>query len=414
MSFDIDWEKVIEDESINQGLEEILNEQLKKVTLPSFIDKLTVTSFSLGKIPPEITIRHIDNPFEEFYHDYNSDENITKVVKSLSPQLSESDSDNSDDEHLHYTTLNEFDNKEILPNFSPTPIETASRKSLDIFKNFHNYNMNNVGLGHHDMDTPANFFSPNNYPFRANSTRQPEANKSENDIQFILDIDYKGDASLEITVNLQVNYPSSHFISLPIKLRISDIVIHSLAAVAYLEKSVFITFLCDLNDTSSDYFTSSNSSGQSKVANMNGGNFVDYTGTNYRERIDVIKSVKIDTEIGEMENNILRNVGKVEKFLVEQLRSLIRDEIAWPNWICLDLDDDDDEDEGDHEDENESVDKDANDHAISDEGKEQLEHNNRDKRHDAEHEGEDEAEMPIGDRGEDEGCDVNKVPETKL
>lgn len=337
MSFDISWDNVISDESINQRLREFFNDQLNQITLPSFIDNLTVTGFSLGSIPPEITIRHIGNPFEEFYHETDSEEDDKRLTKGRTAQVSESDSDNSEDEH---STFNGIGNNDILPNFSPTPIDSTSRKSLEAFKNLHSYNMNNVGLGHHDIEAPPNFFSHSNYTFRPSSIRESQTKKSENDIQFILDIDFKGNASLELTVNLQVNYPSSHFISLPIKLKISDVVIHSLAAVAYLEKSIFITFICDLNDMRSDYFTSSNSSGQSKGASINGGNFVDYTSSNYRERIDVIKSVKIDTEIGEMENNVLRNVGKVEKFLVEQLQSLIRDEIAWPNWICLDLDQD--------------------------------------------------------------------------
>ena len=42
---------------------------------------------------------------------------------------------------------------------------------------------------------------------------------------------------------------------------------------------------------------------------------------------------------------MLRNVGKVEKFLVDRLRALLRDEIAWPSWICLDLSDPDSDEE---------------------------------------------------------------------
>lgn len=344
MSFEINWENLISDETINESLKEFLNDQLNNVTLPLFIDKLSVTDFSLGQIPPEITIRHVDNPFDEFYQEINSEEDERKMPRTITPELSESDSETSEDEQLHSNS--EIGNKDILPHFSHSQMDATSRKSLDIFKNFHNYNMNNVGLGHHEIDAPANFFPHSAYTFRSSSMPHVENSKSENDIQFILEINYEGDTTLEITVNLQLNYPSSHFISLPIKLKISDLKIHSLAAVAYMEHNIYITFLCDLNDAASDYFTSSNSSGQNKVADISGGNFVDYTGTSNRERIDVIKSVKIDTEIGEMENNVLRNVGKVEKFLVEQLRSIIRDEIAWPNWICLDLSEESDSEKG--------------------------------------------------------------------
>ena len=31
-----------------------------------------MTDFNLGEIPPEVTIRHIGDPFEEFYEDENN------------------------------------------------------------------------------------------------------------------------------------------------------------------------------------------------------------------------------------------------------------------------------------------------------------------------------------------------------
>lgn len=347
MSFDINWQKLISDNEINEWIRDFLDEQLNSVKLPSFIDKLSVIDFHLGLVPPNITIRHIDDPFEEFYHETKCEDDAKRFTRSMTPGFSESDSDSSDDEQLH-STFKEIDYKDIFPTFSPPTTETDSGRNPEhFFKHFHNYTMNNVGLGHHEIETPANLFAPNAYSFKASSSRHAETRKSENDIQFILEIDYKGDATLEVMVNLQVNYPSSHFISLPIKLKLSDLVIHSLAAVAYLEKSIYITFLCDLNETASDYFTKfgSNIHGMN---NVNG----EYSGPGNRERIDVIRSVKIDTEIGEMENNVLRNVGKVEKFLVEQIRSIIRDEIAWPNWICLDLNEEDEEEEEDRKEEN--------------------------------------------------------------
>ena len=64
-----------------------------------------------------------------------------------------------------------------------------------------------------------------------------------------MEINYKGDMHINLLVNLLVNYPSPNFISLPIKLHITDIVIHSIATIAYLKKSVFLSFLCDVDDT---------------------------------------------------------------------------------------------------------------------------------------------------------------------
>lgn len=299
MSFDINWDTLVADATLTHSIQQFLDEQLNGVALPAFIDKLAVTDFLLGTTPPKVTLRHIGNPFDDFYD--SSDDEAPHVSDSVSD--SDSDSDLSLDQ----------------------PGESAP---------VHVYSMNNVGLGPPDLAT--NFFS--GYRFRSGSVREPA--RSENDIQFVVDVDYRGDISIEIAVSLLVNYPLQHFISLPIKLRVTDLVVHSLAAVAYLHNSVFVTVLCDLNDLASDYFTSSNHPSHPHdlpTTAPAGGNFVDYASTSNRERIDVIKLVKIDTEIGEVESNVLRNVGKVEKFLVEQIRSIIRDEIAWPSWLCFDL-----------------------------------------------------------------------------
>ena len=49
-----------------------MDQQFKNISLPSFISNLAVTDFNLGEIPPEVTIRHIGDPFEEFYEDENN------------------------------------------------------------------------------------------------------------------------------------------------------------------------------------------------------------------------------------------------------------------------------------------------------------------------------------------------------
>ncbi|KAF5208522.1 putative mitochondrial distribution and morphology protein [Clavispora lusitaniae] len=349
MSFDINWDKLVSDDSISNSIKDFLNDQFNEISLPSFVDTLSVTGFSLGSIPPNITIRHIGNPFDEFYKRNVPEEEAKKGQLPVSPELSGSDSDSSEEEPAinNLDSANQQDFTPLLPE-----VDSLRRQNQES-KHFNNFNMNNVGLGHMDLDTPTNFFNPHAYRLHSNSVgRNESVKKNDNDIQFILEIDYKGDVALEIVVNLLVNYPSAHFITLPIKLKITDLVIHSLAAVAYLENSVFISFLCDLNDADSDYFTSASMhrrsdahSRGSHIPPSSGGNITDYVPSNNKERIDVIRSVKIDTEIGEMENNVLRNVGKVEKFLVEQLRNIIRDETAWPSWICLDFNDDDDDDD---------------------------------------------------------------------
>lgn len=369
MSFDINWDNLAADKEISENIRLFLHDQLNKLSLPSFIDNLAVTKFSLGHVPPQVTIRHIGDPFEEFYNDYREKQGDAGDDRQspLSPEMSDEDSDSQSDSDSVSESGSNFGHDTTFPNdpafMSPPSPAKKEHKQPEFLKNFHTYSMNNVGLGNHhithvDSETPTNIFNNNNPSLRPShpSTRENPPQKNVNDLQFIVDLDYKGDISIELTVNLLVNYPSTHFISLPIKLIVTDLVIHSLAAIAYLEDSVFVSFLCDLQDAQSDYFTSSNGSSSSANHTPNpmaplGGNFTDYVASGNYERIEVIKNMRIESEIGELENNVLRNVGRVEKFLVDHLRSIIREEISWPSWVCLDLspDEDDEDDEDDTE-----------------------------------------------------------------
>lgn len=344
MSFDFNWENITSDEKISSNIKEFLNEQFSSIELPSFIDELVVTDFSLGNIPPEVTIRFVGNPFEEFYLENGDDFEEKREVYYGDSRLSDSDSSFSEDEGGH-TTINDIVNHNDRIRPEGKNDEESGGMALDIVSQFHNYNMNNLGLGPRERKTPTTFFTRDAYRLRSASTSdKKEKKKSDNDIQFVLEVDYHGDIMLELSVNLLVHYPSTKFISLPIKLKVTDLEVHSLAVIAYVQGRVFISLLCDLSDSASDYFTSSNlenltskMKSRGSPSTFGGGTLVDYAASGNAERIDVIRGVKIDTEIGEVENNILRNVGKIEKFLIEQLRNIIREELCWPSWICLDF-----------------------------------------------------------------------------
>lgn len=236
MSIEINWPS--EPEQINAAVSSFLNEHLSALTLPDFLQNIRVKDFSIGSVGPQITIRHISDPFEEFY--------VT-----------------TDDE--------------------------------------------------------------------GGETRLPQ---SPNDIQFLVETDYKGDVTLEIETELLVNYPSPEFIKLPVSLRIVELSIHSLLVLSYISKRLFVSFLCDLSDEQLDDVLKNPRRAKEKAT-----------------RIDIIRNLRIENEIGELKTGgaefdqgaILRNVDKVERFLTDLIRDLLRDELAWPGWVELDFNEDDEE-----------------------------------------------------------------------
>lgn len=344
MSLDIDWEKLVSDDHFNQHIKELLNDLLSSVTLPSFIDDLKVTSFSLGQRSPEIVIRHIGDPLEDFYKNQQSSDSERDGSPHDRQLFSESEGfSDSDSEGDNRTNSVDFRHRESALKHEPDSLQL--QKSHDQIKNFYSYTVNHLGLGPQERETPTKFFKPDAYRLQLNLGLKPgEENKSDGDIQFLCDVNYEGDALIEVCVNLLVNYPSKNFISLPIKLRITELEIHVLAVIAYLQNSVFVSILCDLEDPRSDYFTSTNSSNRAPEVSSGssdcGGNFIEYAPSSSKERIEVIRGFKIDTEIGQVENNVLRNVGKVEKFVIEEVKKIIRSEICWPGWLCFEIDED--------------------------------------------------------------------------
>ncbi|ODV82100.1 uncharacterized protein CANTADRAFT_19685 [Suhomyces tanzawaensis NRRL Y-17324] len=391
MSFEIDWNKLTEDNSINESIKEFLDSQFSNIELPSFVSHLSVTDFSLGDQPPEVVIRHIGDPFEDFYEDEEDEKEAEKSRTPMDEEEEEEeearrpvreDEDDEDDEDededqnndmasltqgMNSVKLGEEHDESQTSSSAPPALERL-RTSLDsislmlgnnTLNYLQNYNMNHIlGLGPNSnsngTETPTDLL--NQSSLRINSLRNqfahhsaPEVPKitggtksklrSADDLQLIVEIKYSGNMHIQLSVNLLVNYPSPNFITLPIKLHITELNIHSVASIAYLKKAVYFSFLCDLNDASSDYFSTTTSTGtHADHTPTYGANFVDYsTGPNNRERIDIIKKVRIESEIGEVEHNVLRNVGKVEKFLIDQLRGILRDEIAWPSWVCFDL-----------------------------------------------------------------------------
>ena len=52
----------------------------------------------------------------------------------------------------------------------------------------------------------------------------------------------------------------------------------------------------------------------------------------------LLREIRVESEIGRQENGkqVLKNVGKVEKFVLEQVRRIFDDEFVWPSfWTFL-------------------------------------------------------------------------------
>lgn len=389
MSIEINWDRLTEEggDQLSESIRRFLDQRFKEMTLPSYLKSISVTSFDLGEIAPDIVIQRISDPFPEFYADDDDDDdssivpvpgssndvaNIATPPPAYDPatghavypsqnQPSNNDTNGSDHDGigspqqinmgLYSPTNLQYFPSPLQPNILPglrsplystvnmqsilsaslsrtnSPISAASPSasqdpaassnrpvsmSPSLSSSIHS-ETNSNSSGSNGINRSSSNMTNNGS--NSNVNHSPNPNASEKDLQLYLHIMYKGDIKVGIETTLLLNYPSPKFVSLPLKLNMSGLEINSIAALAYIDRRIHFSFICDA-DANGD------------PATLSG-----------KDRVEIIKDIKIESEIGDREGNgpVLRNVGKIERFLLERLRHLARDELAWPGWITIEI-----------------------------------------------------------------------------
>ena len=147
------------------------------------------------------------------------------------------------------------------------------------------------------------------------------------DTQITLHITYTGSVSLAITASLLLDYPMSSFASIPLKLSIIGLSFDGVALVAYLRKKAHF---CFLGTEDAHVLVGAESSFSEREGDSRSGN-----GQRGGDKLGgLIREIRVESEIGKRESGkqSLKNVGKVEKFVVEQVRRIFEEEFVWPSW----------------------------------------------------------------------------------
>ena len=157
--------------------------------------------------------------------------------------------------------------------------------------------------------------------------------RSVEDVQIVARVRYTGDVKLSLTAEINLDYPSPSFVGIPLKLNITGLTFDGVAILAYIKKRAHFCFLSpedadtlvgndvDLDPANAAEGSSSNGSGPRR-ARIGG----------------LLEAIKVESEIGEKENGkqVLKNVGKVEKFVLDQVRRIFEDEFVYPSfWTFL-------------------------------------------------------------------------------
>jgi distribution and morphology protein 12 len=133
---------------------------------------------------------------------------------------------------------------------------------------------------------------------------------------------YSGDIKLSLTAEILLDYPMPSFIRIPVKLNITGLSFDGVAVLGYIRKRAHFCFL----------------SPEDAYAAIGADGIDEHGQTSGMKTGGLLHEIKVESEIGQRENGkqVLKNVGKVEKFVLEQVRRIFEDEFVYPSfWTFL-------------------------------------------------------------------------------
>ncbi|KAF3913817.1 hypothetical protein ABW21_db0201430 [Orbilia brochopaga] len=376
MAVDINWSALTagpDGKVYSDALCSFFHDKFQQIAFPKFLRSVSVVSFNLGTVPPEIEIQDITDPYPEFYEDayaegddeddefdseaYNSPEEILKRARerrrrerregvstpdfngyhdaagggpppyidhrypgfrsAFSPAVDQfaSPTFRGPASNLHYF------HSALSSGFSGglTPLASLQHASAESFPN--QSPLYSRGQRHQQSSSlsgPSSTSPSQSPPSTADSSNIPPpistSHPRDSDIQIIARVRYTGDIRMELTAELLLDYPAPSFVSLPVRLTVTGMTFDGTAVIAHIGKRVHFCFVDNDHEHGS-----ADAGATDGIASM-------------------LKEIRIDSEIGEKGRGrqVLKNVGKVRDFVLDRVRRILGDEFVFPSsWTFL-------------------------------------------------------------------------------
>ncbi|KAJ3213340.1 Mitochondrial distribution and morphology protein 12 [Dinochytrium kinnereticum] len=275
MSFLMNWD-LLSDGEVAEKLRSWLNERFQEIERPSFLGSLYVAELDFGDMPPSIEISNICDPIAEFYlpDDFDIYSQSASNLKSLIASISKyPDQETAELSHSENSSSEETDSSNIYHG-----------PGHDM------YGHSTTGTAIVDGSLVDELIE-----------RHADIMRRDTDIQMEILVDYKGNMRISVSTELIVNQPTPAFMVLPLTLTLTGFSFQAVAMISYLGDRINFCF---------------------------------------KEPTDgegLFKDISIDSEVGDRDRQVLKNVSKIEKFIVEQVRELVSRHLIYPNYHCLSL-----------------------------------------------------------------------------
>ncbi|KAG8987118.1 Mitochondrial distribution and morphology protein 12 [Tulasnella sp. 427] len=318
---DLDWNAL--DDTLANRLVEMLNKHLSTVNRPSFLGPTTVMGFDFGTGAPEVEVLDIQDIHPDFLLEdddenaganHGNDGEATKHGHmGYDPrgvpdwrQRIDQDPYGIDYDDYGAQSPRSWDDEGITFPSRPRPYTQGNLPQYDL-ESRHSDEASSIGVA---PPTPS-----------ASISSQP-------DIQLHLHISYHSNLRLTLSTSLIINYPAVGFMSLPMKLSIVGLVFSGEFVVAYegSRRRIHLCIIDELDPAS---------------ATLLGGKVGELPTPPHpsEKRVPIgqrlLPSVIIESEIGQTDKHVLKNVSRVERFLQDVIRKVIEDELVYPNFQTI-------------------------------------------------------------------------------
>ncbi|KAF9024377.1 hypothetical protein BDZ89DRAFT_1069193 [Hymenopellis radicata] len=281
MSIDLDWCKL--DSSLSSKLVSILNRQLSSTTRPSFIGPVEVTSLEFGSTSPDVELVDLADIYRDFMED-DDDEEQAKAGE--------------EEEDFEWVSRRGAHPTSSWPPYIPAPVPRPPSRENTSFPS---------------QATTLAPDPPNNHP----------------NLQLHFNISWHSDLRITLTTSLLINYPSPMFMSLPIKLSVTGLIFTGQVAVAY-EGERRRVHLCIL-DEMDPYGPHPHPKRDSTPPDLDDPRPAKPPPVGQR----LLPSIFIESEIGQADKHVLKNVTRVERFIQDVIRKTVEEELVFPNFHTL-------------------------------------------------------------------------------
>lgn len=392
MSIDLEWDKL--DSKLASSLVDALNKQLITTARPSFIGPIEVTSFEFGSASPDIELVDLRDIYRDFLEDdedeEDSDEKDQPKKVTAWPEEDESfewvsrrsarapvlgSPEDVPAYHLLPPHMR-YGRPSSMPMFSPASSLRSPRDMwspamsnlVDLRPTFPSSAMYAPSFS----SAPPSLFPPlrpkqdstspkpsspqkhSQLPSELPSPQQPTPPdpklSAQPDLQLHFHITWHSNLRLTLTTSLLINYPSPMFMSLPIKLSVTGLLFNGEVVVAY-EGERRRVHLCIVDEL--DPYTPLAGDRPRRGTPSSGGTppepYDDTPGlaaggpTRFDKPLPVgqrlLPSILIESEIGQADKHVLKNVSRVERFIQDVIRKTVEEELVFPNFHTLVLPD---------------------------------------------------------------------------